>query len=355
MYSLHYGQQCPPEWDDGSVPAETADRQKKKEHGKSNLHAEKDFLQKLESLNLDPRLKKLLITYLEVFGALPPPLSCKKLVQMDLKLKPEFEKARVRRRPHPAPQEQVEEIERQIQECIDAGLFEEYKQGDYPHRCSPCFLVAKPGSTALRLVVDYGEVNKKTQNHSGSIPNMQNTPERIAKCRYKTKMDKRSCFWQVDLTAAAQELLAFITPKGRVFKWKIMPFGVANGPALFQDPMNKILYILRRRPLVQELTSRGAEMEAHIDDVSLGTNTKEDHVLLLREFLIVCQENHLRIKLEKCEFMKEEMEYLGFDVGYGWWKPAASKMQPLQDMQICDDPKKGLHDVRSFVGACTPH
>ena len=93
-------------------------------------------------------------------------------------------------------------------------------------------------------------------------------------------------------------------------------------------------------------------MEAHIDDVSLGTNTKEDHVLLLGEFFIVCQENHLRIKLEKCEFMKEEMEYLGFDVGYGWWKPAASKMQPLQDMQIRDDPKKGLHDVRSFVGAC---
>ena len=271
---------------------------------------------------------------------------------MDLKLKPEFEKTQVRRRPYPAPQEQVEEIERQIQECIDAGLVEEYKHGDYPHHCSPCFLVAKPGSTALRLVVDYGEVNKKTQNHSGSIPNMENTLERIAKCRYKTKMDKRSGFWQVDLTAAAQELLAFITPKGRVFKWKVMPSWVANAPALFQELMNKILYILRRRPLVQELISRGAEMEAHIDDVSLGTNTKEDHVLLLREFFIVCQENHLRIKLEKCEFMKEEMEYLGFDVRYGWWKPAASKMQPLQDMQIGDDPKKGLHDVRSFVGAC---
>ena len=63
-----------------------------------------------QSLNLDPRLKKLLITYEEVFGALPPPLSCKKLVQMDLKLKPEFEKTRVRRRPYPAPQEQVEPL-----------------------------------------------------------------------------------------------------------------------------------------------------------------------------------------------------------------------------------------------------
>ena len=181
---------------------------------------------------------------------------------------------------------------------------------------------------------------------------MENTLERIAKCRYKTKMDKCSGFWQVDLTAAAQELLAFITPKGRVFKWKVMPFGVANAPALLKELMNKMLYILSRRSPVHELISRGAEMEAHIDDVSLGTNTQEDHVLLLREFFIVCQENHLRIRLEKTEIMKEGMEFLGFDVWYGWWKPAASKMQPLQDMQIRDDPKMSLHNVRSFVGAC---
>ena len=311
VYSLHCGQQCPPEWDDSSVLAETADRQKKNERGKSNLHAEEDLRQKIKSLNLDHRLNKLLLTYEEVFGALPPPLSCKKLVQIDLKLKPEFEKTRVRCRPYPAPQEQAEEIERQIQECIDAVLVEEYKKGDYPHHCSPCLLVAKPGSIALRLVVDYSEVNKKTQNHSGSIANMENTLERIAKCRYKTKMDKRSGFWQGDLTAAAQEPLAFITPKGRVFKWKLMPFGVANASALFQELMNKILYILRRTPLVQESISRRAVMEAHIDDVSFGTNTQEDHVLLLREFFIVCQESHLRIQLEKCEFMKEEMVYLG--------------------------------------------
>ena len=130
---------------------------------------------------------------------------------MDLKLTPEFEKILVRCRPYSAPQEQVDEIERQVQQCSDAGLLEECKKGDYPHRCSPCLLVAKPGSTALRLVVDYGEINKKIQNHSESIPNMENTLERIAKCTYKTQVDKRSGFGQVDL-AAAEELLAFITP-----------------------------------------------------------------------------------------------------------------------------------------------
>ena len=34
----------------------------------------------------------------------------------------------------------------------------------------------------------------------------------------------------------------------------------------------------------------------------------------------VCQENHLRINLEKCYFFKEEIEYFGFDVGYGWFQ-----------------------------------
>ena len=152
-------------------------------------------MEKVDAMDLDPGLKKLLVKYQEVFGALPPPLSCKKLVQMDLKLKPEHEGSVVRRRPYPAPQDQVAEIERQIQECIDANLMEEYKKGDYPKQCSPCFLVAKPRSNALRLVVDYGEVNQKTQNHLGSLPNMENTLERIAKCRYKTKMEKRSGFW----------------------------------------------------------------------------------------------------------------------------------------------------------------
>ena len=54
---------------------------------------------------------------------------------------------------------------------------------------------------------------------------------------------------------------------------------------------------------MQELISRGAQMEAHIDDVCLRTNTQEDHLILLGDFFAVCQENHTRLKLEKCEFI----------------------------------------------------
>ena len=125
---------------------------------------------------LDPRVQKLIRTYPEVFGELPPLASCDKLVQMNLKLKPEFVGHKIRRRPYPAPKEQANEIERQIQECIDAALVLEYKDGDYPQRCSPCFLVAKPGSTAKRPVVDYEELNKKTLNHAIYKPLGRKTP-----------------------------------------------------------------------------------------------------------------------------------------------------------------------------------
>ena len=44
---------------------------------------------------------------------------------------------------------------------------------------------------------------------------------------------------------------------------------------------------------------------------------------------------------------------MGFDIGYGWWTPAASKAKPPMDGRVRhEDPKKGLHGVHSFIGAC---
>ena len=220
----------------------TKDAEPGEDHLPTSMHQGASYSQSDEDLEdtiklLDPRVQQLIRTYLEMFEDLPPPASCDKLVQMDLKLKPEFVGHKIHRRPFPAPQEQADEIERQIQECMDAGLVLEYKDRDYPQHCSPCFLVARPGFTVKRLVVDYGELNTKMLKDSGSILNMESTHKNIASCRQKTKMDKPSGLWHVDLTPNAQELLAFISPQGGMFNWKVMPFGVANAPAPFQELM----------------------------------------------------------------------------------------------------------------------
>ena len=56
---------------------------------------------------------------------LPPPVSSKRLVHMDVKKKPPFEGSVVSQRPYPAPQDQIGEMEYEIKECTDAGLIEE--------------------------------------------------------------------------------------------------------------------------------------------------------------------------------------------------------------------------------------
>ena len=124
---------------------------------------------------------------------------------------------------------------------------------------------------------------------------MENTLDRIAKCRYKTKMDKRSGFWQVDLTAAAQELLAFITPKGRVFKWKVMPFGVANAPPHVETQIFHLLFhkltffefdsemgfLTNNEKFTEEkdMVLLGISTQTHVVDVSLHFCTPRNQLL----------------------------------------------------------------------------
>ena len=70
VYSLHYVQQGRQDWKDELTP-ETKGRMKKQEKGKSNLHAEEDFDEEMESMNLDPLLSKLIQKHQEVFEVLP--------------------------------------------------------------------------------------------------------------------------------------------------------------------------------------------------------------------------------------------------------------------------------------------
>ena len=321
----------------------------REEYGRSNLSGD-DFEKSLQKH--DQRIREVLERQKEVFGPLLPAASVEKLVTMDLELLDDHQGASVRSRPFPASVEDAKEIMRQIHECVTANLAEEYKKTEYPKHCSPCFLVDKPGSTAKRLVVHYGKLNKLTKRHSGTLPSLEQALERASACRYKSKLDKRSGFWQVEMTPRAQDLSAFVAPNGQVFKWKVMPFGLSNAPATFQELMNQVLSRTKRKASVQELLKRGAVIEAYIDDVLLGTDTVEDHPKLVDEFLRTCQECNTRVKLEKCEFLKENLEYLGFEVGWRWWRPVEEKVAPILKATIRNDKTKGVKDIRSFLGAC---
>ena len=98
MHSLNYTQQGHQGWGHDEQPPEAVGRRRKQELGRSNLHAEEDVSEKPQSLRLYSGLTNLIKKYQELLGAVPPPLSCRKLVRMDLKLTSEFEGSGIDRR-----------------------------------------------------------------------------------------------------------------------------------------------------------------------------------------------------------------------------------------------------------------
>jgi hypothetical protein len=79
-----------------------------------------------------------------------------------------------------------------------------------------------------------------------------------------------------------------------------MGFGFNNAPATFQALMNSILVDLN------------AQAEAvYMDDILIYSCNLKHHHKVVREVLKRLQEYDLYLKPEKCEFEKQEMEYLG--------------------------------------------
>ena len=69
-----------------------------------------------------------------------------------------------------------------------------------------------------------------------------------------------------------------------------MFFGMTNFPATFQVMMNEIL---------RDIINKG-KIAAFVDDVLVGTETKEGHDKIVEEVLKRLEENNLYIKPEKC-------------------------------------------------------
>jgi len=267
------------------------------------------------------------------------------LVELDIELKDEFKDVPLRSKCWPMAKSDVEEIEKQVGELIENGLVREIPHGEYPKYCSSTFLVVKKESKSRRMVGNYVQLNRRTRPHCSYLPNMEVLIEDLCKCKFKTKMDLRSGFWQVGMSKRAQELTTFTTPSGRCFQWLCMPFGLQGAPGVFAELMEILCGKVKRLPHMKSILDSGF-LGAFFDDVGLGSDTRENHLLLLEAFLKTCMEENVRIKLSKCEFMVQSMEYLGYNIGYGQWAPSLKRGEAISKMKV-----RTLSDLRSILGA----
>jgi len=62
--------------------------------------------------------------------------------------------------------------------------------------------------------------------------------------------------------------------------------------------------------IFRDLIAKGI-MVVYLDDILIFTRTEEKHTKAIRQVLQILQENKLFLCPEKCEFCKEQIEYLG--------------------------------------------
>ena len=72
-------------------------------------------------------------------------------------------------------------------------------------------------------------------------PRIDDTLDLLANNRYYSTLDLASGYWQVQMDNASQEKTAFTTHVG-LFEFKVMPFGLCNAPATFQQLMETVLH-----------------------------------------------------------------------------------------------------------------
>ena len=200
---------------------------------------------------------------------------------------------------------------------------------------APILFVKKPNGS-LRLCVDYRKLNALTRKDRYPLPLIDETLARMASAKIYTKLDIRQAFNRIRMHPESEELTTFRTRYGS-YKCKVLPFGLANGPATYQRYMNDVLF-----DYLDDFCT------AYMDDIMIYSANELDHQVHVQLVLQRLRNAGLQVDIKKCEFSVTRTRYLGFIVSTEGIEVDPEKVKVVQDWK----PPKTVKGVQSFLGFC---
>ena len=288
---------------------------------KSNDVAQITFGNQLSQAQLK-QAQELVGKHLKVFSSVPGETN---MAEMGI---PTISEEPVNQKPYPLPHSVRPSLKKELDGLLEQGII---KESESPY-CAPVVLVGKKDG-GVRMCVDYRKLNAETVADKYPMPRIEELVDKVGGAKYITVIDLTKGFYQIPMTDAAQRKSAFQTPYGH-FEFTRVPFGLKNSPACFQRMMDKVL--------------KGAEefARAFMDDIIVGSDTWEDHMIHLEEVFYRLELSRLTAKASKCSIGVPKAEYLGKLIGQGEVSPTSSKVAAIYATPA-PKTKKG---VRAFLG-----
>lgn len=201
---------------------------------------------------------------------------------------------------------------------------------------SPLWVVPKKpdasGKRKVRLVVDYRKLNNKTKDDRFPLPNIEDLFSKIGRATYFSAIDLVSGFHQIEMEPESIPKTAFSTENGH-YEFLRMPFGLKNGPPQFQRTMNLIFCDL-------------PNVLVYLDDIIIFSDSLQEHMKHLNVVFKRLKTHQLKIQLDKTEFFKKELLFLGHIISEKGIQPNPEKVKAIKDFPVPQTTKQ----IKQFLG-----
>ena len=185
------------------------------------------------------------------------------------------------------------------------------------------------------MVVDYHRLNEVTASDEFPLPRMDDILSKFSGMRYFSAFNVNKGFHQIPITKDSdRDKSAFTCHLGQ-FRYTRMPFGVKNGPAVFQREISRVLTpVLNRCALV------------YIDDILVFSPDFDTHLKDCAEVLGLITHSGMTLKPKKCHVGFHNIEALGHHISRVGIHTSPDKVAAIRDMAA----PTNVRLTRTFLG-----